>query len=84
MQPVLNMAIKASADSSKCRFVVDQFGVVRVKRTNGWVTSYNPAIAFCIRSNHDIIWILSSSKALAYVYYLTSYATKADISPRDC
>ena len=79
-------------NKSKCRFgmprelvpnsYVDRFGVVHVKRTNGWVTSYNPAIASCIRSNHDITWIPTSSKALAYVYYLTNYATKADISPQ--
>ena len=79
-------------NKSKCRFGmprdlvptshVDQFGVVHVKRSNGWVTSYNPAIASCIRSNHDITWIPTSSKALAYVYYLTNYATKADISPQ--
>ena len=61
---------------------VDQFGVVHVKRSNGWVTSYNPAIASCIRSNHDLTWIPTSSKALAYIYYLTNYATKADISPQ--
>ena len=61
---------------------VDQFGVVHVKRSNGWVTSYNPAIASCIRSNHDLTWIPTSSKALVYVYYLTNYATKADISPQ--
>lgn len=88
MQPVLNMAIKASADSG-CH---ENWSLLPMlinlewsafKRTNGWVTSYNPAIAYCIRSNHDIIWILSSSsKALAYVYYLTNYATKADISPQ--
>jgi hypothetical protein len=51
-------------------------------RTNGWVTSYNPAIASCIRSNHDITWIPTSSKALTCVCYLTNCATKADISPQ--
>jgi hypothetical protein len=39
-------------------------------------------LATCIRSNHDIAWIPTSSKALAYVYYLTNYSTKADISPQ--
>ena len=79
-------------NKKKCRFgmprelvptpYADRFGVVHVKRDNGWVTSYNPAIASCIRSNHDVTWIPTSSKALAYVYYLTNYATKADISPQ--
>jgi hypothetical protein len=79
-------------NKTKCRFGmprelvpmsnVDDFGVVHVKRTNGWVTSYNPAITTCIRSNHDITWIPTTAKALAYVYYLTNYTTKADISPQ--
>jgi hypothetical protein len=77
---VLNMAISANVDSG-CRDNCPHFPC-HVKRSNGWVTSYNPAIASCIRSHHDITWIPTSSKALAYVYYLTNYATKADISPQ--
>jgi len=78
-------------NKSKCRFgmprelipesYVDDFGVVHLQRSNGWITSYNAAIASCIRSNHDLSWIPTSSKALALVYYLTNYATKADLSP---
>lgn len=80
MQPVLNMAISANVDSG-CRDNCPHFPC-HVKRSNGWVTSYNPAIASCIRSNHDLTWIPTRSKALAYIYYLTNYATKADISPQ--
>ena len=75
----------------KCRFrmprdlqpvsCADDFGVIHLKRDDGWITSYNPAIATCIRSNHDITWIPTNVKALSYIYYLTNYATKADVSP---
>ena len=75
----------------KCRFrmprdlqpvsCADELGVIHLKRDDGWITSYNPAISTCIRSNHDITWIPTSVKALSYIYYLTNYATKADISP---
>jgi hypothetical protein len=44
--------------------------------------NYNPAIATSIRSNHDVSWIPTSTKALAYIYYLTNYATKTDVSPQ--
>jgi len=60
----------------------DEFGVVHIKRDDSWITSYNPAIATCLRSNHDITWIPTNAKAHAYIYYLTNYATKADISPQ--
>ena len=60
---------------------VDEFGVVHVKRSNGWVTSYNPAIASCIRSNHDITWIPTSSKALAYIYYFDKLRHKSGHLP---
>lgn len=61
---------------------VDDLGVVHVKRSDPWITSYNSAIATSIRSNHDISWVPTSTKALALVHYLTNYATKADISPQ--
>ena len=61
---------------------VDDFGVVHFQRTNGWINSYNPAIATSIPSNHDVSWIPTSTKALAYIYYLTNYATEADVSPQ--
>lgn len=77
---------------SKCRFGMprelvpvsygDEFGVVHVKRDDPWITSYNPAIATCFRSNHDVTWIPTNAKAHAYIYYLTNYATKADLSPQ--
>ena len=55
---------------------VDDFGVIHL-RIGGWITSYNPAIATSIRSNHDVSWIPTNTKTLTYIYYLTNYATKA-------
>jgi hypothetical protein len=76
---------------SSCRFgmprelvsqsQVDEFGVIHLVRNHPWVTPWNPAIAYCIRSNQDISWIPTRSKCLALVYYLTNYATKDDVSP---
>ncbi len=41
---------------------------------------WNLAIASLIRSNHDINFIPSSIKALAFIHYITNYATKGDYS----
>ena len=60
---------------------VDDFGVVHLARNHGWVNPWNPAIATCIRSNHDISWIPTMLKALCVTYYITNYATKDDVSP---
>ena len=60
---------------------VDDLGIIHLTRNNGWVNSWNPAIASCIRSNHDISWIPTKSKSLSLMYYITNYATKDDISP---
>ncbi|KAF2189109.1 hypothetical protein K469DRAFT_522564, partial [Zopfia rhizophila CBS 207.26] len=58
---------------------VDESGVIHLARNHGWVNPWNPAIASCIRSNHDISWIPTSTKCLALIYYLTNYATKDDV-----
>ena len=60
---------------------VDEFGVIHLARNNGWVNPWNPAIASCMRSNHDISWIPTVTKCLSLIYYLTNYATKDDVSP---
>ncbi|KAH7113476.1 hypothetical protein B0J13DRAFT_403688, partial [Dactylonectria estremocensis] len=60
---------------------VDELGVVHLARNHGWVNPWNPAIASCIRSNHNISWIPTTTKCLALIYYLTNYATKDDVSP---
>ncbi len=60
---------------------VDELGVIHLSRNHVWVNSWNPAIASCIRSNHDISWIPTVTKSLCLIYYLTNYAAKDDVSP---
>jgi hypothetical protein len=60
---------------------VDDYGIVHLARNHAWVNPWNPAIASCIRSNHDISWIPTMSKSLSLLYYITNYATKDDVSP---
>lgn len=60
---------------------VDDFGIIHLARNNAWINPWNPFIASCIRSNHDISWIPTVSKALSLLYYITNYATKDDASP---
>jgi hypothetical protein len=60
---------------------VDNLCVIRLSRNHARVNPWNPAIASCIRSNHDISWIPTVSKSLSLLYYITNYATKDDISP---
>ena len=33
---------------------INELGVIHLARNNSWVNPWNPAIAICIRSNHDI------------------------------
>jgi hypothetical protein len=60
---------------------VDEHGIVHLARNHAWVNPWNPSIASCIRSNHDISWIPTVSKSLSLLYYITNYATKDDVSP---
>lgn len=60
---------------------VDEFGLIHLARNHPWTNPWNPAIASCVRSNHDISWIPTVSKSLSLIYYITNYATKDDVSP---
>lgn len=60
---------------------VDEFGIIHLSRNHAWTNPWNPSIASCIRSNHDISWIPTISKSLSLLYYITNYATKDDVSP---
>ncbi|KAI1829024.1 hypothetical protein DTO027I6_10052 [Penicillium roqueforti] len=60
---------------------VDDLGMIHLRRNHAWVTAWNPAIASCNRSNHDISWVPTVSKSLSLLYYITNYATKDDVSP---
>jgi hypothetical protein len=59
---------------------VDEHGIIHLARNHAWVNPWNPSIASCIRSNHDISWIPTVSKSLSLLYYITNYATKDDVS----
>ncbi|KAK4936123.1 hypothetical protein LTR66_015377, partial [Elasticomyces elasticus] len=60
---------------------VDEVGLIHLARNHAWTNPWNPAIASCVRSNHDISWIPTVSKSLSLIYYITNYATKDDVSP---
>ncbi|KAL3488652.1 hypothetical protein BJX62DRAFT_227187 [Aspergillus germanicus] len=60
---------------------IDEQGVIYLARNNPWLNPWNPAIASCLRSNHDISWIPTVAKSLSLIYYITNYATKDDVSP---
>lgn len=60
---------------------IDEFGIIHLVRRHPWVNPWNPALASCLRSNHDISWIPTVSKSLSLIYYITNYATKDDVSP---
>jgi hypothetical protein len=71
-----------------CRFkapwkIVEETGFVedsllRIRRNHALVNRYNKAMAVGLRHNHDISLILTRTKGLAMVFYITNYATKLD------
>jgi hypothetical protein len=75
--------------SQYCRFlfpkplvpesIVTEEGYIRVKRNHQFVNKYNPIIASATGYNHDVNFTASSPKVLAAVYYMTNYATKAQV-----
>lgn len=60
---------------------IDDVSVIYLARNHSWINPWNPAIASCLRSNHDISWIPTVSKSMALIYYITNYATKDHVSP---
>ncbi|KAJ5761308.1 hypothetical protein N7520_008464 [Penicillium odoratum] len=60
---------------------VDDFGLIHLARNHPWINPWNPTIASCVRSNHDISWIPTVFKSLSLIYYITNYTTKDDVSP---
>ncbi|KAG6996878.1 ATP-dependent DNA helicase pfh1 [Fusarium oxysporum f. sp. conglutinans] len=71
-----------------CRFkapwkIVEQTGfseegLLKIRRNHPLVNRYNKAMAVGLRHNHDISMILTRTKGLAMVFYITNYATKLD------
>jgi hypothetical protein len=52
--------------------------LLTIRRNHPLVNRYNKAIAVGLRYNHDISMILTRTKGLAMVFYITNYATKLD------
>jgi hypothetical protein len=75
--------------SQFCRFLfprplvpestVTEEGYIRMERNHQFVNKYNPVIASATGYNHDISFTASSPKVLAAIYYMTNYATKAQV-----
>jgi hypothetical protein len=59
--------------------IVTEEGYIRMERNHQFLNKYNPVIASAIRCNHDVTFTPSSPKVLAAVYYMTNYATKAQV-----
>ena len=75
--------------SQICRFLfprplvpesmVTEEGYIRMERNHQFVNKYNPVIASATGYNHDVNFTASSPKVLAAIYYMTNYATKAQV-----
>lgn len=53
-------------------------GVLKIRRGHDMVNRWNKAMAVGLRHNHDISFIVTQSKAMALVFYVTNYATKLE------
>ncbi|KAM4067705.1 PIF1-like helicase [Hirsutella rhossiliensis] len=53
-------------------------GLLKIRRNHPLVNRYNKAMAVGLRHNHDVSMILTKTKGLAMVFYITNYATKLD------
>ncbi|KJZ74444.1 hypothetical protein HIM_06040 [Hirsutella minnesotensis 3608] len=80
-------------DADKCRRAACRFraswkivdatglsddGLLAIRRNHPLVNRYNKAMAVGLRHNHDVSMILTRTKGLAMVFYITNYATKLD------
>jgi hypothetical protein len=59
--------------------MVIEDGYIRMVRNHQFVNPYNAVIASAIGYNHNVNFTASSPKVLAAVYYMTNYATKAQV-----
>ncbi len=81
---------KYGHNKTQCRFnfprpiipdsYIDNKGSIFLRRNNIWVNPWNLAFASILRSNHDITFVVSSNNSLAFIHYITNYATKGDYS----
>jgi len=59
--------------------MVTEEGYIRMERNHQFVNKYSPVIASATGYNHDVNFTASSPKVLAAIYYMTNYATKAQV-----
>ncbi|KAH6995452.1 hypothetical protein BKA56DRAFT_569414 [Ilyonectria sp. MPI-CAGE-AT-0026] len=81
-------AKKSGRRPDRCRFkfplkLVDRTsftdeGVLQIRRSHPLVNRWNKAMAVGLRHNHDISFIMTQSRSLALIYYLTNYTTKVE------
>ncbi len=58
--------------------------IIEVFKNNIWINPWCLAIVSLIWSNHNINFIPSNVKALAFVWYITNYTTKSDCNQYYC
>lgn len=56
--------------------------MLNIRRNHPLVNRYNKVMAVGLRHNHDISMILTRTKGLAMVFYITNYATKTKNTSR--
>src|ERR1700737_4083010 len=61
-------------------WIDNETGVVIQKRDHPWLNGYNIWIILCLCSNHDCKILLTKTDALAIVYYVFKYISKAEIA----
>ncbi len=61
-------------------FYIDNKVSIFLRQNNVWVNPWNPAFASILHTNHDITFVVSFNNALAFIHYITNYATKGDCS----
>lgn len=59
--------------------MVTEEGYIRMDRNHQYLNKYNRVIVSAMRCNHDVNFTPSSPKVLSAIYYMTNYATKAQM-----
>ncbi|CAG8715462.1 7039_t:CDS:10, partial [Cetraspora pellucida] len=62
------------------RIIFPDQGIIAVQYNNAFINNHNPYKTAACRSNNDIKFIATHKLALAYVYYITDYITKSDLT----
>lgn len=53
-------------------------GVLEIRRNHNMVNRWNKAMAVGLRHNHDISFLVTQTKTMAIMFYVTNYATKLE------